>query len=128
MSSKTDGGYEMGDGTFQDELNIDLSYGAQVPDGTAVYSNSVEVGSKGLLRLTLTVSEAGSHLDVTIQTSADNATWRTAQGGLNGTGLFTHVTGTGSEKLCFLVDRFVRAKYDNETASTSTSTLTGYAV
>ena len=129
MSAKTPGGYGQDDGRWSDDQNIDLSYGAQVPNGTAVYSGEIEVGSKAVLNLTLNVTQLGAtHLDVTIWTRHTPAdAWRVAQGGLNGTGLFAHVEATGSQTMGFLVDRRVRAEFHNAAAATSTSTLTGTA-
>jgi len=124
------GPYTMDNGRWTNALALDLSYGAQVPDTTPVYGPVVEVGEKGVCRLTLTCSAISANtLDVTIETSVNGYDgWRTSQGGAGaGTGAFTQIAAPGAESLQFLVDRFVRAKYDNGVNS-STSTVIGEAV
>ncbi len=66
-------------------------------------SDAVET-DKGTCSLTLDVtSVSGGTLDVTIETSMDNSTWRSA-----GTA-FTQASGATAQRLTFLCDRFVRA-------------------
>lgn len=66
---------------------------------------SVEVGDKAVGRLLLDVTaRTGTTptLDVTIQTSFDGVTWRTA-------GTFTQATATGQQRISCMLDRYVRA-------------------
>lgn len=60
----------------------------------------------GVVALTLDVTAevAGTSLDVTVETSADGVTWRSA-------GTFAQLAGVGSERKTFMVDNYVRAAW-----------------
>jgi hypothetical protein len=98
-------GYNKADGQYADTKDVTLQ--ASVTK-TATYTGSaVEVGDRGVGRFLLTVSAASGTtptLDVLIQTSYDNSTWRSVAS-------FTQATSTTTERLSFSgLDRYVRAK------------------
>jgi len=97
-------GYTTGSGRYANTVELNLMSGTSTAsaNGTAV-----ELGDRGTARLTLAVT-AGSGttptLDITIETSADGTTWRTA-------GTFTQATGVTSERKSFSgIDKFIRAR------------------
>lgn len=71
-------------------------------------SAGVEIADRGVARLLLNVTAASGTtptLNVTMQTSSDNATWRSL-------GTFAQKTAAGSERLSFNgLDKFVRASW-----------------
>lgn len=84
------------------------------------------VGDCGVLRCSLTstaVSGTSPTLDTVVQTSPDNSTWYSA-------GSFTQVTGAGTERKCFAVDRWVRFSHTIGGSSTPkvTASIDGEAV
>ncbi len=93
--------YQMSRGPIADTEAVTL-----IPSATYT---STETGDsfetdRGVACLDLSVtSVTAGTLDVTIETSADNSTWRSA-----GTA-FTQASGATSQRLTFLCDRYVRA-------------------
>lgn len=87
--------------------------------------SSIETGDKAVARLLLDVTaRTGTTptLDVTIQTSYDGITWRTA-------GTFTQATATGQQRGIFTLDRYVRAAWAvGGTTPNFTFSITGEAV
>ena len=98
-------GYSTADGRWANTLDLTLAASAS---RTATGNGSaIEAGDKAVARLTLNcTARTGTTptLDVTIQTSADGTTWRSA-------GTFTQVTAVGSQRASFSLDRFVRAAW-----------------
>jgi hypothetical protein len=93
--------YTLSNGKFVDAFDVTLAPLASVAAGTTA-SPSVETGRRTTARLTLTATSGTGTLDVTVQTSRDGVTWRTA-------GTFAQLTGAGSEPKCFAgLDRYVR--------------------
>ena len=110
-------GYEKANGQWANTLALTLAASAARTTSTA--ATSIDVADRGVLCLTLDVaSRSGTNptLDVTIQTSADNSTWRTL-------GTFAQKTAAGSERKSFAgCDRYVRASW--AIGGTSTPTFT----
>lgn len=92
-------GYNRTDGSWADTDAVTFFDLASVA-GTTV-ADVVET-DRGVACLDLVVTSGTGTLDVTIDTSADNSTWRTA-----GTA-FTQATGATTQRLTFLCDRYVR--------------------
>lgn len=87
-----------------------------------VDGDSLELGDRSTLRLLVTATAASGTMDITMQTSPDNSTWRTL-------GTFTQLTGTGSERKSFPgCDRFVRASYNVSGGGSYTLSIVGEAV
>ena len=86
---------------------------------------AIEVGDRGVARLRLNVTAAGGTsptLAVTIQTSHDGTTWRSA-------GTFTQATAVSEQRAAFNIDRFVRAIWTiGGTTPSLTFAITGDAV
>jgi hypothetical protein len=99
-------GIHMADGRYANvqEARLDPHEGTLTTDG---YSQVLELGDRGTLRLTLDVTSVSDSdvVDVTIQTSRDGVTWYSA-------GTFTQVTQVGAEHKAFAIDRFVRAHFN----------------
>lgn len=117
-------GYQIQNGRYADteEISLNPLEGAAVT--TDGYSDVLELGDRGVARLTLdaTSVSSGDTLDVTVQTSRDGVTYYTA-------GTFTQVTAQGAESKLFMLDRFVRAHYNVTGSGVSIAcTLTGEAV
>lgn len=97
-------GYRMQDGSWADTEAVTLLGSSTQTASTN--STGIELGDRAMWRGTLDVTAASGTtptLDVTLQTSADNSTWRTL-------GTFTQKTTTGSERKSFAgCDRYVRA-------------------
>lgn len=98
-------GYHMADGRFA--RLFDASFNLAGTPRTATFNSaSIELGDLPTMCIDLTVSAASGTtptLDVTIQTSKDNATWRTVAS-------FAQKTGVSTERKSFTgCDRFVRA-------------------
>lgn len=71
-------------------------------------SNVLELGDRRVLRLVLDATAVDGEaptLDVTVECSADGATWYTA-------GAFTHLAAPGSERIVCPADRFARIAWD----------------
>ena len=93
-------GYQMGTGVFADTDAVTLIASAAY---TVTTTGTGYETDRGTCSLTLDVTACTGTLDVTIETSVDNATWRSA-----GTA-FTQATGVTSARRSFTCDRFVRA-------------------
>lgn len=117
--------YVMANGRYAHTIDLDLDPAADTVTVDAYSANSYELGDRACVRLVLDVTavSSGETLDVTVETSSDGSTWYSA-------GTFTQVTGTGTERKAFPIDRYVRANY-NITSNGSpeiTCTLRGEAV
>jgi hypothetical protein len=116
-------GYSMPAGRYADTTDLNFNPAAALT--ASATTNGVELGDKGVGRLTLNVTAASGTsptLDVTVQCSRDGVTWYDS-------GTFTQSTGVNTQRKIFLLDRFVRAKYVVAGTSPSfTFTLTGEAV
>lgn len=103
----------------------DLTLAASAARTATGNGSTVEPGDRGVARLRLNVTAASGTtptLNVTIQTSHDGTTWRTA-------GTFTQATATGEQRAAFNIDRFVRASWAIAgTTPSFTFTVTGDAV
>jgi hypothetical protein len=103
----------------------DLPLAPSAARTTTANGAAIEVGDKGVARLALDVTaRTGTTptLDVTIQTSFDGVTWRTA-------GTFTQATAVGTQRASFNIDRFVRATWTiGGTTPNFTFSVTGEAV
>lgn len=95
-------GYTMRNGEYADTKSVNLSPAA--PVSANAFSNVIEMGARGLLRLELVSTAVVGTLNITIQGSKDGVTW----GSL---GTFTAMTAAGSERKLFMADRFVRASF-----------------
>lgn len=98
-------GYPTKSGRWADTRSLVLAASAaRTATGTG---SAIEIGDKPVARLLLDVTaRTGTTptLDVTIETSFDGATWRSA-------GTFTQVTATGQQRGNFMLDRYVRASW-----------------
>jgi hypothetical protein len=116
--------YTTANGRHADTLPVTLHESAA---RTATGSGSaLELGDRGTLRLILTVSAASGTtptLDVTVETSFDGSTWRSA-------GTFAQRTSAASERKSFPgCDRFVRISYTiGGTTPSFTFSVSGEAV
>lgn len=86
--------------------------------------SAVEVGDRGVARLLMDVTAASGTsptLNVTVETSHDGTTWRSA-------GTFTQATAVGQQRAAFNIDRFVRASWTiGGTSPSFTLSITGDA-
>jgi hypothetical protein len=116
-------GYKMASGRWANTAELTLASALAVSGNTD--GTGVEVGDRGVARLTLTVAAigAGTTLTVYIETSADGVTYRNV-------GNFTATAAPGSEILSFSgLDRYVRARYSFAGgATTCTASISGEAV
>ena len=116
-------GYKMTNGRWADTDDLTLATALAVSGNTN--GTGVEVGDRGVARLTLTVAAlgAGTTLTAYIETSADGTTYRAA-------GNFTAIAAPGAEILSFSgLDRYVRARYSFVGGTTTaTVTISGEAV
>lgn len=88
-------------GKYADTEDINLFPSQSVAVGTTTTAG-FEVGDRRLACLSLTSTVVGGTLDVTVQTSADNATWRTVAP-------FAQQSAPGTERKSFgPFDRFIR--------------------
>jgi hypothetical protein len=131
MNTPQPAGYSTGGGRFADLLSCVLWAAGSTLAATA-NSNSVELGDRGTLRLTLAVTGVlggTPSMSVAVQTSPDNATWTTITAS-PGAVSFSAATGVTSQRLIFTgVDRFVRAVATVSGGTPSlTFSLTGEAV
>ena len=98
-------GFNTSTGRWADTRDLSLAAaGARTATGTG---SAVEVGDRGVARLFLNITAASGTtptLNVTIQTSHDGTTWRSA-------GTFTQATAVSSQRSAFNIDRFVRATW-----------------
>lgn len=103
-------------GRYIDNRAITLS--ASAAKTATFQSTGVLVGDRGVARLTLAVTAATGTLptlDVVVETSADNSTWRSL-------GSFAQKTGAATERKSFAgVDTYVRI---NATIGGTTPSLT----
>lgn len=116
-------GYSTTSGRWANTLAVTLAASAaRTANGTG---SAIEAGDKAVVRLLLDVTaRTGTTptLDVTIQTSYDGITWRSA-------GTFTQATATGQQRGSFSLDRFVRASWTvGGTTPNFTFSITGEAV
>jgi hypothetical protein len=120
MSYSTNTGYTMQNGGYADVMQVSfLDLAARSVDTT---SEAVELGDRASARLTLTTTAVSGTLDVTVQTSADNVTYRSA-------GAFTQATGATSERKAFgPLDRFVRILADLSGGGSATFSVAGELV
>jgi hypothetical protein len=99
-----------------------LAAGSEISTAGATYSDAFEAGDRGTVRLTQTTSATGGTsptLDIKVQTSHDNVTYRDLH-----EGAFTQITDVGSEqKSVGGCDRFVRLCYTLGGSGTPTVTL-----
>jgi hypothetical protein len=116
-------GYQTSSGRWANTRDLPLAPSAART--TTANGATFEVGDKGVARLLLDVTaRTGTTptLDVTIQTSYDGTTWRTA-------GTFTQATAVGAQRSSFNIDRFVRAIWTvGGTTPNFTFSVTGEAV
>lgn len=117
-------GYQTSSGRWADTL--DLAVEASSAKTATGASAAIEVGDRGVARLTLGVTAASGTtptLNVTMQTSADGTTWRSL-------GTFAQKTAVGTERASFVgVDRFMRASWViGGTTPSFTFAITGEAV
>jgi hypothetical protein len=115
-------------GTGVSAQRLDVDFSRAVALTADVNSEGADIGDRGTLRLDLTipagVTGTSPTLDVTLQTSADNATWRIL-------GTFAQKTAAGTERKSFGgCDKFVRAVFDVGGTSPNFGlvSLKGYAV
>jgi hypothetical protein len=88
-------------GKYADTEDINLFPSQTVAVGTTTTAG-FEVGDRRLACLTLTSTALGGNLDVTVQTSADNATWRAVAS-------FAQQAAPATERKSFgPFDRFIR--------------------
>ena len=111
------------DGAMLERRAVSVASAIIAATGT---SDEFYVGDCGTLRLSATctaVSGTSPTLDVTVKTSADGVTYYTA-------GTFTQITGAGSERKVFPVDRWVRLDWTLGGSSTPkvTASFDGEAV
>lgn len=120
MAYSTNTGYTMANGAYADVMQLSFfDLAARSVDAT---SESVECGERATARLTFTTTAVSGTLDVTVQTSADNVTFRSA-------GTFTQATGVTSERKCFAgLDRFVRVFADLSGGGSATFSVSGELV
>lgn len=116
-------GYSTKSGRWASTLDLPLAASAA---RTATGNGSAfEPGDKAIARLRLNVTAAAGTsptLNVTIQTSHDGTTWRSA-------GTFTQATAVSEQRAAFSIDRFVRATWTIAGTSPSfTFSITGEAV
>ena len=104
---------------------VDLMLAASAARTANGNGNVAEPGDRGVARLTLNITAASGTsptLNVTVQTSHDGVTWRSA-------GSFTQATGVSVQRATFNIDRFVRATWTvGGTTPSFTFSLTGEAV
>lgn len=116
-------GYATKSGRWADTIDLPLAAaGARTATGNGA---AFEPGDRGVARLFLNVTAASGTtptLNVTIQTSNDGTTWRSA-------GTFTQATGVTSQRATFNIDRFVRATWTiGGTTPSFNFSITGEAV
>ena len=116
-------GYPTKSGRWAKTFDLPLAAaGARTASGNG---NAIEVGDKGVARLRLNVTAASGTtptLNVTIQTSHDGTTWRSA-------GTFTQATAVSEQRATFNIDRFVRPTWAiGGTTPSFNFTITGEAV
>jgi hypothetical protein len=116
-------GYWMANGRYANTEDVTLA--ASAARTATVSLTGVELGDKGTARLLLDVTAASGTtptLDVAIQTSKDNSTWRAVAA-------FAQKTTTGTELKSFTgLDRFVRAVFTiGGTTPSFTASVTGEA-
>lgn len=96
-------GYSKADGRFAPIHKLTLADAANLT--ASANGTGIDVGECGVACLTLNVTAhtaGGDTLDIAVQTSADNSTWRSV-------GTFTQSTDVGTERKSFSgLDRFVR--------------------
>lgn len=116
--------YTTKSGRWADTVPVELANALQLTGNAN--GDSLELGDRGVARLSLTVSAigAGTTLTVYIETSADDTNWRAVSNysGVN--------SAPSSSRLSFSgLDRFIRARYAFVGGTTTaTVTLTGEAV
>lgn len=93
-------GYAKGNGDWADTDAV--TFFALAAVASTATSAAVET-DRGTCSLDLVVTSGTGTLDVTIETSADNSTWRSA-----GTA-FTQATGATTARRSYTCDRFVRS-------------------
>lgn len=108
-------------GRFLNRQQINLS--PEAPIAQDAYSDWVELGDRSRVSLDLVATSVspGDSLDVTLQGSPDGTSASAYP-----IGTFDQVTDEGSQRKTFVVDRFVRAKYDI-TGSAGAASVTGTA-
>lgn len=116
-------GYATKSGRWANTVDLPLAASAaRTATGTG---SAVEPGDRGVARLFLNVTAASGTsptLNVTIQTSNDGSTWRSA-------GTFTQATAVSSQRATFNIDRYVRATWTIAgTTPSFTFSITGEAV
>lgn len=115
-------GYHMQDGRYADVEPVSLG----PIEGNTISADAVseifEMGDRGVLRMTLDVTAfAPTSLDVTVMTCD------TKGGTYYSAGAFTQVTGTGSERKAFTVDRFVYLDFNHAGSGAITLSAEGEA-
>lgn len=112
-------GYNMQNGQWADTQDLTVvGAGARV---ASFQSAGVEVGDRGVVCLDLVVTAGTGTLDVAIETSKDNSTWRSL-------GSFAQKTGAATERKSFAgVDRFVRANSTLASSPNFTFSIAGEA-
>lgn len=105
-------------GRYIKSVELDLSPAAAITDDVKS-AKSYELGDKAVARLVLDVTavSSGETVDVTVETSSDGSTWYSA-------GTFTQVTGTGTERKTFAIDRYLRADFNLTSNGSPSVTLT----
>lgn len=118
-------GYTTANGRWANTLPVTLDAAKSV-SGASGAGTVIELGDRGVARLTLDVTAlgAGTTLTVTVKTCEESGgTYRTVAA-------FTNVTAIGVERLSFSgLDRFVKADWAlNAGTTTATYTVSGEAV
>jgi len=103
----------------------DLPLAPSAARTTTANGTAFEPGDKAVARLRLNVTAASGTsptLNVTVQTSHDGTTWRSA-------GTFTQATAVSEQRATFSIDRYVRATWAIAgTTPSFTFSITGEAV
>jgi thioester reductase-like protein len=117
-------GYHTATGRYADTIPVTMVAGGAITATTT--STGIELGDRGTLRLTLTITAATGTtptLDVAVQTSPDNTNWTAVAA-------FSQQTAAGSVRKVFAgMDRYARVvETVGGTTPSFTRTLSGEAV